>query len=115
MYWQSGAEIWSTVSLWLLGAGIVMALVAALFGFADYFGDRRVRDIRDAKHHMIGNLVVVVLQVANWVVRYQGGSGQGVLPILLSLAAVLLLLFTGWKGWELVYSHRVGVSERSAR
>lgn len=115
MCWQSGAEIWSTVSLWLLGAGIVMALVAALFGFADYFGDRHVRDIRDAKHHMIGNLVVVVLQVANWVVRYQGGPGQGVLPILLSLAAVLLLLFTGWKGWELVYSHRVVVSERSAR
>jgi hypothetical protein len=25
------------------------------------------------------------------------------------LAVVCILLFTGWKGWEMVYRHRVGV------
>jgi uncharacterized membrane protein len=24
---------------------------------------------------------------------------------------VLILLFTGWKGWEMVYRHRVGVAD----
>jgi uncharacterized membrane protein len=28
--------------------------------------------------------------------------------LVLSLIAVLILLFTGWKGWEIVYGHRVG-------
>jgi uncharacterized membrane protein len=29
--------------------------------------------------------------------------------LILSLIVVLILLFTGWKGWEMVYRHRVGV------
>ncbi len=62
---------------------------------------------------MIGNLVVVVLQAINWFIRYQGGPENGVFPfgILISAIVALLLLFTGWKGWELVYRHRVGVSD----
>ena len=31
--------------------------------------------------------------------------------IWLSLVVVLLLLFNGWQGWELVYRHRVGVAD----
>jgi uncharacterized membrane protein len=29
----------------------------------------------------------------------------------LSLIVVGILLFTGWKGWEMVYRHHVGVSD----
>jgi hypothetical protein len=25
---------------------------------------------------------------------------------------VLLLLFNGWQGWEMVYRHRVGIADR---
>jgi uncharacterized membrane protein len=31
--------------------------------------------------------------------------------LILSLLVVALLLFTGWKGWEMVYRHRVGVAD----
>jgi len=31
--------------------------------------------------------------------------------LLLSLIAVAILLFTGWKGGELVFRHRVGVAD----
>ena len=44
----------------------------------------------------------------------RNGRGSGaVLPtgIILSAIVVCILLFTGWKGWELVYRHHVGVSE----
>ncbi len=36
-----------------------------------------------------------------------------VVPIGLVLPpiVVLILLFTGWKGWEMVYRHRVGVAD----
>ena len=33
------------------------------------------------------------------------------LALVLSLVVVLILLFTGWKGWEMVYRHRVGVAD----
>jgi uncharacterized membrane protein len=36
-------------------------------------------------------------------------STQAVRRILL---VVLILLFTGWKGWEMVYRHRVGVTDQ---
>jgi len=29
----------------------------------------------------------------------------------LSAIVVLILLYTGWRGWEMVYQHRVGVSD----
>ena len=32
--------------------------------------------------------------------------------LLLSLVVVCILLFTGWKGWNLVYWYRVGVADR---
>jgi uncharacterized membrane protein len=113
MFWATGNSAWATASMWLLGAGVVMALVAAVFGFTDFFGDPRIRNLSDAWQHMIGNLVAVVLALANWYMRYRSGAAAGVLPwgIWISLVTVLLLLFNGWKGWEMVYRHHVGVSD----
>jgi uncharacterized membrane protein len=113
VFWWTGYAIWATTSMWLLGAGIIMALVAALFGFTDFVGDARIRDISDAWQHLIGNLVVVVLALINWFIRYKSGAAAGVFPwgIWISLITVLLLIFNGWKGWEMVYRHRVGVAD----
>jgi uncharacterized membrane protein len=113
IFWQSANSAWATVGMWALGAGIVMTLVAALAGFTDFFGDERIRRIGDAWQHMIGNLVAVLLAAINWYIRYRYGDAAGVFPwgIWISLATVLLLLFNGWKGWELVYRHHVAVSD----
>lgn len=113
VYWSTGNAGWATASMWLLGVGVIMALVAALAGFTDFFGDPRIRDIIDAWKHMIGNLIAVVLALVNWYMRYRSGAGPGALPygVWLSLVTVLLLLYNGWKGWELVYHHHVGVSD----
>jgi len=111
-YWTSGNAAWPTASIWLIGAGIVMALVAALGGFTDLLGDRRIRELSAVWWHFIGNLVLVAIEVINWVIRFQGGD-RAVLPggIVLSFVAVCLMLFTGWKGWEMVYLHRVAIAE----
>jgi uncharacterized membrane protein len=71
VFWSTSHEIWATASLWLLGAGIIVALVAALFGFTDFFADARIRDIGAAWQHMIGNLIAVVLALVNWYIRYR--------------------------------------------
>jgi uncharacterized membrane protein len=117
VFWANSAAIWASVSMWLLGSGVIMALVAALFGFTDFFSEPRIRNITDAWLHMIGNLIAVVLALINWYIRYRSGAAAGVFPlgIWLSLITVLLLLFNGWKGWGLIYRYRVAVAVSDIR
>jgi uncharacterized membrane protein len=112
-FWKIGNGSWAIASLWLLGAALVMAALAAVAGLTDFLGERRIRDIRDAWLHMIGNVTAVVLSLINFYLRYAHGAEAGVFPwgIWISLIVVLLLLFNGWKGWNLVYKHRVGVAD----
>lgn len=114
VFWRNGSETVATAATWLLGAGIVMALLAAVAGLTDLFGDRRIFNLNDAWWHAGGNIVIVLIEAANWYVRYSGGT-SAIVPtgLVLSLIAVGGLLFTGWKGWEMVYRHRVGVADES--
>jgi uncharacterized membrane protein len=56
--------------------------------------------------HFIGNAIATVLTVVNFYLRYKYGD-PAVLPegLLLSLIVVGIFLFTGWKGWEMVYRY----------
>jgi uncharacterized membrane protein len=112
-YVGNGREDWADTAMWLTGAGIVTALIAALAGFTDFFGDKRIRAIKDAWRHMIGNLTAVVVALISFVVRYVEGAEAGVLPWGLTLSVILaaILVYTGWKGGELAYRHRVGVRD----
>ncbi|MGH6770398.1 MAG: DUF2231 domain-containing protein [Xanthobacteraceae bacterium] len=109
-YLINGAPIWATASLWLIGAGLVMAALAAIAGLTDFIGDGRIRNIQAAWLHAIGNVAVVLIQAFSFFWRYRYGTA-GVLPLglILSFATVGMLLFTGWMGWEMVYRHRVAV------
>lgn len=111
-FWASGNPLWVTATIWLLGAGVIMALLAALAGVTDLLGDRRIRALAAVWWHFIGNLVLVAIEAGNWVLRDRSDAAS-VLPwgLVLSIIAVGLMLFTGWKGWEMVYRHRVGIAE----
>ncbi len=114
-FWQGRDSFWASASLYLLGAALLFAALAALAGFADFFGDKAVRDLGAARKHMIGNLTLVVLSVVNFVLRL-GDPETAVVPVGLALSGivVLMLLYTGWKGGELVYRHRVGIPDETA-
>jgi uncharacterized membrane protein len=114
-YANTGNLFWVEASQWLLGVGILTALLAAVGGFIDFMGDARIRALAAAKRHMIGNLVLVVLQAINLFVRLGDDSADAVVPLGLALSAigVALLLFNGWQGWEMVYRHRVGIADRT--
>jgi uncharacterized membrane protein len=115
LFWNTGNSAWSVASLYLLGAALVMAALAAIAGLTDFLGDSQVRDLSAAWHHLVGNVVLVLLSLWNWYRRYDAGDAA-VLPIglLLSFVVVLILLYTGWRGWEMVYRHRVGIAERTS-
>jgi uncharacterized membrane protein len=105
-------SFWADVSFWLLAAGLVMAALAALAGLTDFFGDRLVRAISTAWYHMIGNVTAVVLSLISFWMRYRDGDTTDYPTVLwLSVIVVLILVVTGWLGGELVFNHRVGVSE----
>lgn len=112
-YLNGAGPGWATASMWFLGAGISMALLAAVLGFTDFLGERKVRRIRAAGLHMGGNLIAVVLAAVNFYLRSTGGAEAAVAPagVALSGVVVAVLLFNGWMGWELVYRHHVGVSD----
>ncbi|MBB2842620.1 UNVERIFIED_ORG: putative membrane protein [Rhizobium etli] len=111
---QSDNPFWPAASNWMLAAGLVMAALAALAGLTDFLGDARIRALRDAWLHMIGNVVVVLIEaVSLWRRLVQGPDFIVPTGMVLSLLAVALLLFNGWKGWEMVYRHRVGVKEET--
>ena len=113
-YWQTANAAWATAATWLLGAGLVMAALAAVAGLTDFLGDARIRALNDAWWHAGGNVVVVLVQLYSWYARYTEGTAA-VVPkgLILSLIVVCILAFTGWKGWEMVYRARVGIADAS--
>jgi uncharacterized membrane protein len=115
IFWRTGNPGWATASLYLLGAALIMAALAAVAGLTDFLGDERIRNLSAAWHHMLGNVAAVLLSLWNWYRRYETGEAA-VLPtgLLISLVVVLILLYTGWRGWEMVYRHRVAVSDQKA-
>lgn len=114
-YWITGNANWAMVTPWLLGAGLIMAALAALAGLTDVIGEHRIRALGDAWWHAGGNVIVVLIELYNWYARYSEGAAA-VVPkgLILSLVVTCILLFTGWKGWEMVYRHRVGVLDPNA-
>ncbi|HET9160307.1 MAG TPA: DUF2231 domain-containing protein [Caulobacteraceae bacterium] len=108
-----GRPGFAEASMWLLGAGVAMGLLAAVFGFIDFFGERRIRALREVWLHMVGNLIAVALAAVNFYLRSTEGA-QGSVPatgLVLSLLVVLLLLFNGWMGWAMVYKRHVGIAD----
>ena len=110
-FWSTGNIFWAEASFYLLAAALVMSAAAAVAGFADFFGNARIRSMGDAWRHMVGNLVAVLLSLLNFIIRWSATPADQVLPwgIVLSAIVFLLLLYTGWKGGTLVYHRRVGM------
>ena len=105
--WAS--ESWAYASTMLIAAGIVTGLLAAVFGFIDFFGEKRIRDLKVAWMHMIGNLAAVLISIVNFLVHSGGDGTVSSTGLALSALVVLILLFTGWLGGHMVYRHGVAV------
>jgi len=103
---------WATSSHWLLGIGLGMAALAAVTGLTDYLGDARLRSLGDALKHMLANVVVVVLEIVNLVLRLNNDDFIRSTGVWISAVVVLILLYSGWKGGNLVYRHGVGVHDQ---
>src|SRR5262249_22924084 len=62
---------WADVAFWMIAAGIIGALIAAVFGLIDLLSiPTGTRASRIGIVHGIGNVIVVGLFVASWFLRY---------------------------------------------
>jgi uncharacterized membrane protein len=115
-YVWTGWSDFAYFSSWLIGAGIGTAVLAATAGLIDFMGEARIRALRKAWYHMFGNVAALVLAIVNFMFHLRDGAAA-VLPegIVLSAVVVVLLLFNGWMGGELVFRHRVGVRDVADR
>lgn len=115
LYLATGLRDLPVASYWMIAAGVVTGLLAAVFGFWDWVhvpGGSRAKAI--GAWHGGGNVVVVVLFAAAWVLRANARTGSveyapNGLPLILEVAALVLALGTGWLGGELVERLGVGV------
>jgi uncharacterized membrane protein len=99
---------------WLIGIGVIGALLAAVFGLLDLLTiPRRTSAFRTGITHMSLNLAIVAIFVASFVWRLVRGYDHHVVPglIVLSVIGIVLLLISGWLGGRLAYTFGVRVAE----
>lgn len=106
-------SFWAEASAWLLVAGLVTGVMAALVGLVDFLTIDQVRRHLSGWIHLLGNALVLALVVVNWISRIDDQTSF-VEPwgLTLSLVTAVLLGVTGWTGGELSYRHRIGVAGR---
>ena len=102
---------------WLIGIGIVGAVIAAMFGFLDLLAiPRGTQAFRTGLTHMALNLVVVVLFAASFAVRAANGYEEfDSAGFVLSLLAIAVLGASGWLGGELAYRYGVRVADEQTQ
>jgi len=104
--------MWYGVSFWMIAAGVVGGLLAAVPGTIDYLGlPRNTRARSVGLVHGVGNVVVLVLFLASWLWRRPDPLFPAAGAQVLSFLGIGLALVTGWLGGELVERLGVGVDE----
>jgi uncharacterized membrane protein len=111
-YWQSATMQWANFSAWLLAIGLFVAVFAVIVGLIDFFADRRIRQFGIAWGYAGGNALAILMAIVNSF-GHSRDAYTSVVPegLVLSALTVLIMLITGWMGWDLVYHHRIVVVE----
>ena len=112
VFMSSHDPLFAAVAYWMMVAGLAGGLLAAPFGLIDWLGiPAGSRAKRVGAAHGIGNVVVVLLFLGSVLLR---GDDRAVPPnaaYLCSFLGLVLALFTGWLGGELVTRYGIGVHE----
>jgi uncharacterized membrane protein len=110
IYLIGGNQVMELVAFWLFVAGIAGGVVAAPFGWIDWFAippGTRARSI--GLVHGLGNTVVLLLFAASVWFRWAVPTSPETVAHVFSFVGAGLAVVTGWLGGELVERLGVGV------
>ncbi len=109
-----GSDVWLQTSYRMIAAGVIAGLLAAPFGWIDWFAipsGTRAKTI--GLVHGLGNVTVVALFAISWLVRRGDVADPGTIAFVLSFAGAGVAVIAGWLGGELVERLRVGVDDEA--
>ena len=111
--------VFATGSAWLIGVGLVGAVVAAGFGLLDLLAiPPGTRVWRVGLAHMSCNLTATTLFAVAWFVRRDDvapATGTSWPHLLISLVALVVLSAGGYLGGELAYRYGVRVADEETQ
>jgi uncharacterized membrane protein len=108
----TGNGNWSSIAYYMIGAGIVGGLAAAVFGLIDWLSiPAGSRAKRVGAYHGLINVGVVALFGVSWLLRRDDPANAPALAYVLAVAAGGFAMVSGWLGGELVDRMGVGVDD----
>jgi uncharacterized membrane protein len=108
----TGDGLFAQVSFWMIFAGVLGGLAAAVFGAIDWLAiPAGTRAKRIGLWHGLGNVVAIGLFAASWALRAGEPEPLSAAALGLSLTGFAIAAVTGWLGGELVDRLGVGVDD----
>jgi uncharacterized membrane protein len=109
-------EAFAITAQWLIGIGLVGALLAATFGLLDLATlARGTKARRIALVHMAANTVAILLFAISFIIRLFQPGQVSVGGFVISVVALLCVGFSGFLGGELVYRYGARVADEQTQ
>lgn len=111
VYWWTGDGFWTDVARWLVTAGVVAGIGAAVVGLIDFLTVREVRRHMASWSHLLTAVTLLALASANLHLRWTAPDTVFPWGFTLSLATAGMVMVAAWLGGTLTFRHRIGVYE----
>jgi uncharacterized membrane protein len=112
IHWVTRNGYWSGIAFWMIAAGVITGLLAAIVGTIDALAipsGTRAKSVSVV--HGSGNFLILVLFIASWFLRLSVPENPPIIAYVLSFLGAALLGITGWLGGELTLRLGIGVDE----
>ena len=107
-----GDLFWGRVSLWLLGVGTFMGILAGIAGTVELLSVSRIRRRAVGWSHFVAAVMLLAVGFINWIVRLpQPEPTVTLMGAYLSALGAGLVATAGWLGGKLVFEHQVGIHD----
>jgi uncharacterized membrane protein len=114
VFLYDGDVFWARMSLWLVGGGTVMGVVAGVAGTIEVLTVRGIRRRPAAWNHFVASVMMLAVAFANWMWRIPDPEAA-IMPwgLALSTLTAALVAYAGWLGGTLVFEHQIGIEQES--
>lgn len=114
LFYLTRSSVLPLISKYMLAAGCIGAVVAAVPGIIDWLSIKHPGTKRIADWHARLNIIALLIFAASLYLRMKAGGAHWVgyglkVPFLLSFLGVILIAISGWLGGALSFEHGVGV------